>query len=266
MPPAEKHRARKRFGQNFLHDANVIERIIQSLNIKREDSLVEIGPGHGALTDIIVEQCKHLNVIEIDRDLAADFQWRYRDKDNFTLHNTDVLKFDFAANLSTKSKYKLLGNLPYNISTPLLFHLFKCKSLFSEMVFMLQLEVVDRICATPGSKNYGRLSVMSQYYCSATKLFKVPASAFNPQPKVESAIVRLVPLVAPQYEAQDPQLLETVVRTAFSQRRKTIQNSLKSILAKSLLEQVGIDGSRRPETMSLHEYVIICNALAQVES
>ncbi|NBS27181.1 MAG: 16S rRNA (adenine(1518)-N(6)/adenine(1519)-N(6))-dimethyltransferase RsmA, partial [Gammaproteobacteria bacterium] len=266
MPPAEKHRARKRFGQNFLHDANVIERIIQSLNIKKEDSLVEIGPGHGALTDIIVEQCKHLNVIEIDRDLAADFQWRYRDKDNFTLHNTDVLKFDFAANLSTKSKYKLLGNLPYNISTPLLFHLFKCKSLFSEMVFMLQLEVVDRICATPGSKNYGRLSVMSQYYCNATKLFKVPASAFNPQPKVESAIVRLVPLVAPQYEAQDPQLLETVVRTAFSQRRKTIQNSLKSILAKPLLEQVGIDGSRRPETMSLHEYVIISNALAQVES
>ena len=266
MPPAEEHRARKRFGQNFLHDANVIERIIQSLNIKKEDSLVEIGPGHGALTDIIVEQCKHLNVIEIDRDLAADFQWRYRDKDNFTLHNTDVLKFDFAANLSTKSKYKLLGNLPYNISTPLLFHLFKCKSLFSEMVFMLQLEVVDRICATPGSKNYGRLSVMSQYYCNATKLFKVPASAFNPQPKVESAIVRLVPLVAPQYEALDPQLLETVVRTAFSQRRKTIQNSLKSILAKPLLEQVGIDGSRRPETMSLHEYVIICNALAQVES
>ncbi len=266
MPPAEKHRARKRFGQNFLHDANVIERIIQSLNIKKEDSLIEIGPGHGALTDIIVEQCKHLNVIEIDRDLAADFQWRYRDKDNFTLHNTDVLKFDFAANLSTKSKYKLLGNLPYNISTPLLFHLFKCKSLFSEMVFMLQLEVVDRICATPGSKNYGRLSVMSQYYCNATKLFKVPASAFNPQPKVESAIVRLVPLVAPQYEAKDPQLLETVVRTAFSQRRKTIQNSLKSILTKSLLEQVGIDGSRRPETMSLHEYVIISNALARVES
>lgn len=266
MPPAEEHRARKRFGQNFLHDDNVIERIIQSLNIKKEDSLVEIGPGHGALTDTIVEQCKHLNVIEIDRDLAADFQWRYRDKDNFTLHNTDVLKFDFAANLSTKSKYKLLGNLPYNISTPLLFHLFKCKSLFSEMVFMLQLEVVDRICATPGSKNYGRLSVMSQYYCNATKLFKVPSSAFNPQPKVESAIVRLVPLAAPQYEAQDPQLLETVVRTAFSQRRKTIQNSLKSLLAKSLLEQVGIDGSRRPETMSLHEYVIISNALAQVES
>jgi len=266
MSEGAKHRPRKRFGQNFLQDDNIIERIVQSLNIKDSDNLIEIGPGQGALTDKLFDQCKHLDVIEIDRDLAAEFAWRYDDKENFSLHIADVLKFDFTSLPTRDSRFKVIGNLPYNISTPLLFRLFNCKALFSEMLFMLQLEVVDRICASPGNKNYGRLTIMSQYHCKVDKLFRVPATAFHPQPKVESAIIRLVPIEKPDHKADDPDLLETVVRTAFSQRRKTLQNSLKTLVEKSLLNDIGIDGSRRPETLSLGEYVSISNALARVES
>ena len=258
-----KHRFRKRFGQNFLHDQGIIDRIIGVINPGTEDHLIEVGPGQGALTNKLIDVCKHLDVIEIDRDLAADFQLRFSAKENFTLHTADVLKFDFTSLPSRESAYRVIGNLPYNISTPLLFRLFTYKHLISEMLFMLQLEVVDRMSAEPCSKIYGRLSIMTQYYCKVEKLFNVPPTAFHPQPKVNSAIVRLRPWTEPPCLAENPAMLETVVRTAFSQRRKTLQNSLKKLLDKSLLESLSIDGTRRPETLSLEEYVTISNALKQ---
>ncbi|MDA9909904.1 16S rRNA (adenine(1518)-N(6)/adenine(1519)-N(6))-dimethyltransferase RsmA [Gammaproteobacteria bacterium] len=258
-----EHRARKRFGQNFLHNPGIIDRIIAAVNPGKTDYLIEIGPGQGALTDKLVDHCCHLDVIEIDRDLAAVFQQRYADKENFTLHTADVLKFDFASLPLNEKPYKVIGNLPYNISTPLIFRLLSCKHLFSEMLFMLQLEVVNRMSAGPGSKSYGRLSIMTQYHCKVEKLFSVPPTAFKPQPKVDSAIVRLVPWAEPPFPAKDPVMLETVVRTAFSQRRKTLQNSLKTLLDKSLLQALSIDGKRRPETLSLAEYVSISNALGE---
>lgn len=265
-PEKKTHQARKRFGQNFLVDANIIDRIVHAINPSPEDSLIEIGPGQGALTDKLISQCRHLDVIEIDRDLAAEFTWRYDGNERFCLHNADVLKFDFTTLPVQPAGYKIIGNLPYNISTPLLFHLFACKQLFSELLFMLQLEVVNRMCASPGSKDYGRLSIMTQYHCKVEKLFRVPPTAFRPQPKVESAIIRLQPLAQPPLAATDANLLETVVRTAFSQRRKTLQNSLKKLVDKAVLEELSIDGSRRPETLSLEEYVSISNALAKTIS
>jgi len=255
------HRPRKRFGQNFLSDQGIIDRIIQALDPSAEDYLIEIGPGQGALTDQLIDQCAHLDVIEIDRDLAAEFSWRFDRKPNFSLHNADVLKFDFSSLPAPAQRYRVIGNLPYNISTPLLFHLFECRHLFRDMLFMLQLEVVERIAAQPGNRNYGRLSIMTQYYCEAKKLFKVPPDAFVPRPKVDSAIVRLTPRQEMTLKANDEKLLEKVVRTAFSQRRKTLQNTLKPLLDKSLLAALDIDGSRRPETLSLAEYVTITNAL-----
>jgi len=260
---ATEHRARRRFGQNFLHDQRIIDRIIDAVNPGEEDYLIEIGPGQGALTNRLAGHCKHLDVIEIDRDLAAEFSKQFADDDHFTLHNADVLRFDFSTLPRQEQGYHVIGNLPYNISTPLLFHLFACKDLFADMLFMLQLEVVNRMCAKPGSKSYGRLSIMTQYHCEVEKLFLVPASAFQPQPKVESAIIRLRPWKTPPSPADDPQLLESLVRTAFSQRRKTLQNSLKTLLDKELLASLGIDGTRRAETLSLAEYVTISNELKQ---
>ena len=256
-----EHRARKRFGQNFLQDANIIERIITAINPKADDCIIEIGPGQGALTDRLVDQCRHLDVIEIDRDLAAEFQWRYDNRPNFFLHVADVLKFDFTALPTREAGYRVIGNLPYNISTPLLFRLFQHRHLFSDMVFMLQLEVVDRMSAAPGNKNYGRLGIMTQYFCQVEKLFRVPPTAFHPQPKVDSAIVRLTPWQDLPFPAANTDNLETVVRTAFSQRRKTLQNSLKTLIDKQALSNLGIDGSRRPETLSLAEYVTISDTL-----
>jgi 16S rRNA (adenine1518-N6/adenine1519-N6)-dimethyltransferase len=260
---ATSHRARKRFGQNFLVDPNICDRIIDAINPQASDNIIEIGPGQGALTDRLIAQCRHLDVIEIDRDLAAEFRWRYQDKNNFTLHNCDVLKFDFNSLPPQDTGYRVIGNLPYNISTPLLFYLFATRHLIKDMIFMLQLEVVDRMTAVPGNKSYGRLGIMTRYFCDVEKLFRVPPTAFRPQPKVNSAIVRLKPWREPPCKAADPEMLETVVRTAFSQRRKTLQNSLKTLMAKESLTALGIDGSRRAETLSLAEYVTISDSLGQ---
>lgn len=264
MPPPEPtgHRARKRFGQNFLQDRRVIDRIVQALSPGPEDCLVEVGPGQGALTEHLAGHCRYLDVIEIDRDLAAALAQRYAGDASVTVHVADVLKFDFAALPQRGRPYRVIGNLPYNISTPLLFHLFTSKHLFSDMLFMLQLEVVERMTARPGTKDYGRLGIMTQYHCDTEKLFRVPPSAFRPQPKVESAIVRLSPWREPPFPAHDEALLESVVRTAFSQRRKTLQNSLKTLGGKALLDPLHIDGGRRPETLTLEEYVTIANALS----
>ncbi len=263
MPERTQHRARKRFGQNFLVDVSIIERIVNAVNVRDTDAVIEIGPGQGALTDHLADHCAHLDVIEIDRDLAAEFRWRYNNRDNFKLHNQDVLKFDFHSLPPVSGGYRLIGNLPYNISTPLLFHLFESRELFRDMLFMLQLEVVDRMTAEPGGKNYGRLGIMTQYYSRVEKLFRVPSIAFSPQPKVESAIVRLVPYIELPCPARDTAMLEKVVRTAFSQRRKTVQNSLNTLTDKDMLSSLGIDGSRRPETLTLEEYVNISDLLVK---
>lgn len=256
------HKARKRFGQNFLHDANIIERIVRAITPRAGQRLVEIGPGQGAITAPLLKAGANLTTIEIDRDLAGMLRERFAGNPQFHLVEMDVLKFDFATLGATPAGLRVLGNLPYNISTPLIFHLLDYAPLIHDMVFMLQLEVVERMAAAPDTDDYGRLSVMVQYHCKVERLFKVPPGAFHPQPKVESAIVRLTPHQALPSVARDPKLFERVVREAFSQRRKTLRNTLRDLVTPEQFAELGIDPSRRAETLALDDYVRIANLLA----
>ena len=258
--PVYQHRARKRFGQNFLHDQNIVERIVKAANPGGEKCLVEIGPGQGALTEQLLAQNGRLEVIEVDRDLATLLRGRYEGHPGFCLHERDVLKFDFNE-IICDGPLHIVGNLPYNISTPLLFHLLNYHSRIESMLFMLQQEVVERLAADVGEKSYGRLGLMVQYYCEVEPLFRVPASAFSPQPKVESAIVRLTPHAVLPCPTRNPATLAKVVRIAFGQRRKTIRNSLRSLLSAEQLEALDIDTNLRPENLSLQEYVRISDTL-----
>lgn len=260
------HRARKRFGQNFLIDQNIIERIVKAVKPQKGRALIEIGPGQGAITEKLLAESEHLDVIEIDRDLAAHLNSRYGSHPGFTLHESDVLKFDFNNIPCPQDGFRILGNLPYNISTPLLFHLLTYHEKIHDMVFMLQLEVVNRMVAGVSDNNYGRLGIMIQYFCKVERLFKVPANAFDPAPKVESAIVKLTPHSTLPFPATNSKMLEQVVRVAFSQRRKTIRNSLKTLLPSNHLEALDIDSSLRPENISLKDYVRISNFLAEQKS
>jgi 16S rRNA (adenine1518-N6/adenine1519-N6)-dimethyltransferase len=247
---------RKRFGQNFLHDQNIINKIISAINPQVNDAIVEIGPGRGALTFPILEIVKHLDVIEIDRDLILWWQDKHIDK--LTIHPVDALEVDLCS-LKHSNNLRVIGNLPYNISTPLLFHLFKHIGCISDMHFMLQKEVVERMVAKPGSRTYGRLSVMTQFYCDAQLLFTVSRHAFNPPPRIESAIVQLVP--NKQYQHIHPVTLGKVVQQAFSQRRKTLRNCLKNWFSTEQLENLHIDPSARPETLGLPDYVRLAEAV-----
>lgn len=259
------HRARKRFGQNFLHDQGIIHRIAKTINAKDSDHIVEIGPGQGALTaDILVSGCL-LDAIELDRDLIPILQHRFAGQDRFQLQQGDALNFDFSSLQHSGEKLRVVGNLPYNISTPLIFHLLEQQQLIQDMHFMLQLEVVNRLAAVPGNKTYGRLSVMSQYYCNVQSMFEVPPEAFTPKPKVQSAIVRLTPHAQLPYPADDVRTLQSVLRNAFNQRRKTLRNSLKNDLSGEQLEALDIDPSARPETLTLQQFVRISNAVKQAE-
>jgi len=257
-----EHRARKRFGQNFLHDRGIIERIISAIRPQTDQHIVEIGPGLGALTERLVDSTRQLDVVELDRDLVPRLQERFSDRPHFHIHSADALRFDFASLASEGEKLRVVGNLPYNISTPLLFHLLKQHRVIRDMYFMLQLEVVNRLAAQAGEDDYGRLSVMIQYYCQVDKLFTVPPGAFNPPPKVYSAIVRLVPHDTLPCPARDEKVLERLVAQAFSQRRKTLRNSLKGLLDAQAIEALGIDGSRRPETLTLAEFVTLADSAA----
>jgi 16S rRNA (adenine1518-N6/adenine1519-N6)-dimethyltransferase len=257
------HRARKRFGQNFLHDQNIIARIIRAIAPGPGQTLIEIGPGQGAITGPLLDTVQQLTAIEIDRDLAAALRARFATKPGFELIEQDVLKVDFAELGQGTDSLRILGNLPYNISTPLLFHLLDYRELIHDMVFMLQLEVVDRMAALPGTPDYGRLSVMMQYHCKVEKLFTVPPGAFTPQPKVDSAIVKLTPWRPLPHPARNPQTLANVVRTAFNQRRKTLRNTLKTLLLPEHLEASGIDLSLRPENIGLRDYVRISDLVDQ---
>lgn len=256
-----QHRARKRFGQNFLVDENVIERIARAVAPTETDRLVEIGPGQGAITQLLLQRCPSLTAVELDRDLVSLLKFKFRDYPEFNIIERDALKFDFGtlAGDAGGRPLRIVGNLPYNISTPLLFHLLSFKGAVQDMHFMLQKEVVDRLGATPGSKSYGRLSVMVQYHCRVQGLFPVPPQCFRPAPKVESAIVRLVPHASPPQPAQDEQLLERLVNVVFQQRRKTLRNALKPLYPELNAGELPIDAGRRPETLSVQEFVQLAN-------
>ena len=251
-------RARKRFGQNFLTDQNLIQKIVRSVNPKPDDHVIEIGPGHGALTELILKTGCHLDVIEIDRDLIAELGNKHP---QLNIFDSDVLKFDFSK-IERKGPLRIVGNLPYNISTPLLFKLFKEVSDVKDMHFMLQLEVVNRMTAEHSSKDYGRLSIMSQYYCNNRKLFHVPPEAFIPRPKVTSAIVRLMPKGDEKIHT-DITILEAIVLQAFSQRRKTIRNALGAFLDETDLSNLELDPKLRPENLSLDVFAGIASYLSK---
>ena len=259
-PPA--HRPRKRFGQNFLHDPGVIHNIISAIHPQEQEKLVEIGPGKGALTRHLLKACSSLDVVELDRDLIPILQEECSPLGELRIHNVDALKFDFSSLTSGNEKLRVVGNLPYNISTPLIFHLLEQAAEIKDMHFMLQKEVVERLAASPGGKDYGRLSIMVQYYCEVEKLFTVPPGAFFPPPKVTSAVVRLTPYEKPKVTVKDIALLNRVVTQAFSQRRKTLRNTLKKLIDTETISGLDIDPSRRPETLSLEEYARLADALA----
>ena len=254
------HRPRKRFGQHFLHDRNVIARIVAALAPRPDDHIVEIGPGKGALTRELATHLTHFDAVELDRDLLARLEAEFP-RDGLTLHNADALKFDFCKIASGGGKLRVIGNLPYNISTPLLFHLLDQAGCIEDMLFMLQKEVVERLRAAPGGKDYGRLSVMIQYRCAVEKLFDVAPGAFTPPPKVDSAVVRLVPHATPPVAVNDEAQFSQAVRAAFASRRKTLRNNLKGLLSAEDMTALGIDPTRRAETLSLAEFAALSNAM-----
>lgn len=256
--PDGAHRARKRFGQNFLVDPNIIRKIVAAISPKPGEILIEIGPGLGALTAPLAEQAQHLHVVEIDRDLVARLRSTYA-PEAMTIHEGDALKFNFA---ELGDGLRVVGNLPYNISTPLLFHLADQAEAIRDMTFMLQREVVDRMVADPDTDAYGRLSVMLQYRFHLDKLFDVPPGAFRPMPKVTSAIVRLVPKPASELAAKDEALLARIVAAAFGQRRKTLRNTLREFVDQAQLAELGIDAGWRGERLAVEDFVRIANLCA----
>ena len=253
------HVARKRFGQNFLVDGGIIGAIVSAINPARTDTVVEIGPGLGAITVPLLERVDHLHVVEIDRDLIARLKKQHPPA-RMTIHEGDALAFDFA---SIGRDLRLVGNLPYNISTPLLFHLADYGPLVRDMHFMLQKEVVERMVAEPGCADYGRLSVMLQYRFWLEWLIDVPPECFDPPPKVESAVVRLIPKDPALLTAKDPARLATLVQAAFAQRRKMLRNNLKGILDDAGFAALGIAPTLRPEDLPLDDYVRIANHLSK---
>ena len=254
--PSGSHRPRKRFGQHFLHDARVLARIVDAIAPAPSDEIVEIGPGEGALTRRLLERVPRLEVIEIDRDLAARLEAEFP-RDRLAVHRADALRFDFSA---FPAGVRLVGNLPYNISTPLLFHLATFAERLRDMHFMLQLEVVERMVARHSTPAYGRLSVMLQTRFRMQKLLRVAAGAFRPPPKVESALVRLVPLAAAERPAVDEKVLADIVAAAFSARRKTLRNALP--LRPADFAALAIDPGLRPENLAPSDYVRIARRVA----
>jgi 16S rRNA (adenine1518-N6/adenine1519-N6)-dimethyltransferase len=254
---------RKRFGQHFLTDEAVLEQMASIIGIASEDYIVEIGPGRGALTQYLLPLAKKIDAIEIDRDLAAYLQQHYANQENLTIHNADVLHFDWGSLLKLPPLKRIVGNLPYNITTPLLFQLFDWSSQIKNMHFLLQKEVVERLTAPVGSHNYSRLTVMAQYHAQLTMLFAVPASAFSPPPRVESAFVRIIPYQTPPIKAQNLTTFAEVVKEAFSYRRKTLANSLRKLITTAELESLNIDPHWRPQQITVENFVKISNILLE---
>ena len=257
MSVALAHRPRKRFGQHFLRDPSVLERIVAAIRPVPGDHLVEIGPGLGALTRPLLAAVGELDAVELDRDLLEPLRAHCADIGRLRLHHADALKFDFAALRGTGPRLRVVGNLPYNISTPLLFHLLNQASHLRDLHFMLQQDVVERMAAGPGEEAYGRLSVMLQYRCQVEPLFTVGPEAFRPPPKVRSAVVRLVPRETLPVAVRDERLFAEVVRRAFAQRRKTLRNALRGWLDIAQIEAAGVNPGARPETLDLAAFAAL---------
>ncbi|HKQ30711.1 MAG TPA: 16S rRNA (adenine(1518)-N(6)/adenine(1519)-N(6))-dimethyltransferase RsmA [Burkholderiales bacterium] len=255
-----RHRARKRFGQHFLRDPGVVGRIVDAIAPRANDITVEIGPGEGVLTRKLAEQVTPLHAVEFDRDLVSRLRAEFPPQ-RVIVHEADALDFDFRKLASSAQRLRVVGNLPYNISTPLLFHLLEQVDCIADMVFMLQKEVVDRLAAPPDTSDYGRLSVMIQWRLKVERLFDVGPEAFDPPPKVDSAVVRLTPHAAAPIVVRDPHVFAGVVRAAFAHRRKMLRNNLKDVIPNEQLAALGIDPQRRAETLTLAEFARIADSL-----
>lgn len=253
------HAPRKRFGQNFLVDQGIIGAIVQAIDPRPQDTLVEIGPGLGALTEPLMQRLEHLHVVEIDRDLIARLK-KLHSRERLTIHEGDALNFDFG---SLGPRLRVAGNLPYNISTPLLFHLASFAEQIWDMHFMLQKEVVERMVAEPGDSAYGRLSVMLQYRFYLDWLIDVPPESFDPPPKVQSAVVRLMPKPVEELHVRNQEHLAQVVTAAFSQRRKMLRNTLKGLFSDAELEALAIPLTSRAEELPLATFVSLANRLSE---
>jgi len=254
------HQAKKRFGQNFLHNDAVISDIVDAINPEPGENLIEIGPGLGALTEPVIERAGKLSVVELDRDLAHRLRHHPFLAPLLTIFETDALKFDFAQLVTDKEKpLRIFGNLPYNISTPLIFHLLTFKDEVQDMHFMLQKEVVQRMAASPDCKAYGRLSIMTQYQCKVIPVMEIGPEAFKPAPKVDSAIVRLIPHKTIENPVKDIEALNIVCLAAFNQRRKTIRNGFKKLITVEQLTSLGIDENLRPENLTLDNFITLAN-------
>lgn len=253
---SQSHRAKKRFGQNFLIDAGIIFQIVEAINPQAGDPLIEIGPGLAAMTKPVLARAKEMTVIELDRDLIENLE----KMEGLRVINEDVLNVDLPA-LYPDQKLRIIGNLPYNISTPIIFHLLEDHHDILDMHFMLQKEVIDRLAAEPNSRQYGRLSVMVQRYCDVIPLFEIPPTAFDPAPKVMSQFVRLVPHTEPKYAIADDNRFFEVVKLAFSMKRKMIRNNLKPLMSEAEIEAAGIDPTARAENLTIDDFVTLSNAL-----
>jgi 16S rRNA (adenine1518-N6/adenine1519-N6)-dimethyltransferase len=259
--PSVIHRPRKRFGQHFLRDLGTIRRILQAIQPSLDQHLVEIGPGLGAITRPLLEIMGRLDAVELDRDVIPHLQNRCQGRGKLCIYNADALVFDFSSLRQDERRLRLVGNLPYNISTPLLFHLLEQITHIDDMHFMLQREVAERMAATPNQARYGRLSVILQYRCQIQLLFTVNPAVFSPPPKVESAFVRLLPHDHPPVHVTNEVHFTTLIRQLFSQRRKTLRNTLRPRLCDRDLEAIGIDPGLRPENLGLAEFAALSNCL-----
>lgn len=260
MNNSTQYRTKKRFGQHFLHDQQIINQIINSVQINDNQTLVEIGPGQGAITMPLLKKFNQLTAIELDRDLIDHLRKKSKLYGELTLINDDILNINFNDVFKNQS-LSVVGNLPYNISTPLLFHLLDSSNMITSMTFMVQQEVANRITAQVGDKHYGRLSIMMQYYCQSSYLFHVPPESFNPPPKVDSAVIHITPLKTLNTNLKDKALMDTLVKAAFSQRRKTIRNSLSKLVTIEQLQQSDIDPKLRAENLSLEQFINLTNTV-----
>lgn len=259
------HIPRKRFGQNFLRDQAIVNRIVAALAPKAGQHLVEIGPGQGALTLPVLKIVRQLEVVELDRDLIPELKERCSHAGTLEVYSADALEFDFAGLKKDDRPLHVFGNLPYNISTPLIFHLLTFSNTITDMLFMLQKEVAERLAAGADTDHYGRLSVMVQYHCQVEILFDVPPGAFFPPPQVTSSIVRLIPHPAKPFVARNYAVFESVVKHAFGQRRKTLRNSLKNIVTDEIWEKTHIDAKLRAENLSVEDFVKLSNEVSGEE-
>jgi 16S rRNA (adenine1518-N6/adenine1519-N6)-dimethyltransferase len=263
MPAGMGHTPRKRFGQNFLRDDSIIEAIARAIAPTDVDHVLEIGPGEGALTQALITSGCRLDAIELDRDLRTRLLAAFSTHIGFTLHSADALQFDFVSLATDNARLRVVGNLPYNISTPLIFKLLDQSEVIADMHFMLQLEVVERLAASPGGKDWGRLGVMAQFQCMVELLFEVPPEAFYPPPKVQSAVVRLTPYSTSPFPDVERADLAQVVTQAFAQRRKTLRNNFKGVLTDADWGALQIDPSARAETLTIDDFISVTHRLIQ---